>query len=87
MPLLAVIYSISLAVVILLKDVEFICTIVLIFVVDFSDLLFIEMLSSVVFGDKSDCIVDEFWVRALRASFENLESFQDVDKGPLLDHR
>ena len=68
LPLLAVIYSISLAVVILLKDVEFICTIVLIFVVDFSDLLFIEMLSSVVFDDKSDCIVDESWALGLKAS-------------------
>jgi hypothetical protein len=65
---LAVIYSISLAVVILLKDVEFICTLVLIFVVDFSDLLFIEMLSSVVFDDKSDCIVDESWALGLKAS-------------------
>ena len=54
--------------VILLKDVEFICTIVLIFVVDFSDLLFIEMLSSVVFDDKSDCIVDESWALGLKTS-------------------
>ena len=38
------------------------------FVVDFSDLLFIEMLSSVVFGDKSDCIVDESWALGLKAS-------------------
>ena len=38
------------------------------FVVDFSDLLFIEMLSSVVFGDKSDCIVDESWALGLKTS-------------------
>ena len=87
MSLWAVIYSISLAVVILLKDVEFVCTLVLIFVVDFSDLLFMKMLSSVVFDDKSDCIVDESWALGLQPSFENLESFQDVDKGLLLDHR
>ena len=68
MLLLAVIYSISLAVVMLLKDLEFICTLVLIFVVDFSDLLFIEMLSSVVFDDKSDCIVDESWALGLKVS-------------------
>ena len=68
MPLLVITYSISLGVVILLKDVEFICTIVLIFVVDFSDLLFTEMLSSVVFDDKSDCIVDESWALGLKAS-------------------
>ena len=54
--------------VILLKDVEFICTLVVTFVVDFSDLLFIEMLSSVVFDDKSDCIVDESWALGLKAS-------------------
>jgi hypothetical protein len=43
------------------KDVDMPCALalVLVFVVDVSDLLFIEMLSSVVFDDKSDCIVDE----------------------------
>ena len=68
LPLLVITYSISLAVVILLKDVEFVCTIVLIFVVDFSDLLFMKMLSSVVFDDKSDCIVDESLALGLKAS-------------------
>jgi hypothetical protein len=52
------------------KDVDMPCALalVLVFVVDVSDLLFIEMLSSVVFDDKSDCIVDESWALGLKAS-------------------
>ena len=57
------------------------------FVVNFSDLLFIKMFRSMIFDNKSDWIVDESWVLGLKTMFENSESFQDVDRGPLLDHR